>query len=227
MNTPSPRDFPHLAAPPMNAGQRSAVGPMHRRQTIRDLTILAVLGIAAVAASLAGCGRADGRTGEPPGQLYTVARVIDGDTILLLDASGAEERVRVQGIDTPETHSSSKLTRDDERSVLDRETIRQLGEAASDHAIQLLIEGSTVHVVSDSRDRYGRLVGYVEATDDFGQSFDFGGRMVADGYAHAYRRRRALPARADGLLPLPPARSPRHALRPLGRWLGRARPVIP
>jgi len=185
MNTPEPRDFPHLAAAPMP--RRSAIGRVHRGQTVRDLTILFVLGALAVVAALSGCGPVQGQNdASAPGDRYTVGRVVDGDTILLLNGQGGEERVRVQGIDTPETHASSKLDRDDQRSVLDRETIRQLGKEASDHARRLLIEGREVRVTSDGRDRYGRLVGYIQATDDFDQPFDFGGRMVSDGYAHAY-----------------------------------------
>ena len=190
MNTPDARDFPHLAAAPMPL--RSAIGRVHRRQTVRDLTILFVLGALAVVAALSGCGPVQGQNdASAPGERYTVGRVVDGDTILLLDEQGGEERVRVQGIDTPETHASSKLDRDvaraqGRRSVLDRETIRQLSKEASDHASRLLIEGREVRVTSDGRDRYGRLVGYIQTTDDFDQPFDFGGRMVSDGYAHAY-----------------------------------------
>ena len=147
-----------------------------------------LLALAALTAA-SGCGLdPGGRTGEPPrpAERYTVERVVDGDTVELLSADGATETVRVQGIDTPETHASRKLDRDIERSVLDRETVRALGSAASDHAAQLLPRGRPARVESDGRDRYGRLVGYIEADDEFGQPFDFGGRMIADGYAHAY-----------------------------------------
>ena len=201
MSTPGPRDFPHLAAAPMP--RRSAVGRAHRRQTVPDLTILFVLAALAVAAALSGCGPVQGQGDErdrAPGERYTIGRVVDGDTVLLLDGEGGEERVRVQGIDTPETHARSKLDRDvaraqGRRSALDRETIRRLGKDASAHAARLLVEGRDVRVVSNGRDKYGRLVGNrrsapanIEATDDFDQPFDFGGRMVSDGYAHAYSR---------------------------------------
>ena len=185
MNTLDARDFPHLASAPML--RRSAIGRVHRRQTVRDLTILFVLGALAVATALSGCGPVQGQNdASAPGERYTVGRVVDGDTILLLDEQCSEERVRVRGIDTPETHASSKLDRDDQRSVLDRETIRQLGKEASEHAARLLIEGHEVRVISVGRDKSGRLVGYIQAADDFDQPFDFGGRMVSDGYAHAY-----------------------------------------
>jgi endonuclease YncB( thermonuclease family) len=41
-------------------------------------------------------------------------------------------------------------------------------------------------VVGSERGAYGRLVGYIEAGSESGASFDFGGRMIADGFAHAY-----------------------------------------
>ena len=156
----------------------------------------------ATAASLVGCAPGDGgaaTTDRAPGEAYTVERIVDGDTVVLTDARGREDKVRVQGIDTPETHASSKLDRDvaraqGQRSALDREAIRALGAGASGYAARLLPPGAAVRMVTDDgrapaqRDRYGRLVGTIHATDDFGQPFDFGARMIADGYAHAYSR---------------------------------------
>ena len=155
-----------------------------------------LLALAALTAA-GGCGLdAEGEpAGEPPrpSERDTVERVVDGDTVELLSADGGAETVRVRGIDTPETHASRKLDRDVERSALDRETVRALGSAASDHAARLLPRGRPARVEADGRDRYGRLVGNrrsapatIEADDEFGQPFDVGGRMIADGYAHAY-----------------------------------------
>ena len=181
---------PHLAGEPLVAIPASIPSPW--------LAVLSASGVARVVALLAilsaGCAPGDGRaatTDRALGEAYTVERIADGDTVVLTDARGREEKVRVQGIDTPETHASSKLARDvaraqGQRSALDRETIRALGASASAHAARLLPSGAAVRVVSDGRDRYGRLVGTIEATDDFGQPFDFGARMIADGYAHAY-----------------------------------------
>jgi len=134
-----------------------------------------------------------------PQRRASVWRVVDGDTVELVfdDGNGQAdegefEKVRVRGIDTPEHHASSKLTRDAERSALDREAIRALGRAATAHAESLLPLGTVVTVEGDQglttipRDRYGRLVVYLLVEDAAGQPFDFGARMIADGYAHAY-----------------------------------------
>lgn len=186
MQRPVAADFPHLASEPF------AAIPASRPSTAWWwLAFRAAVGAVAflLTVLLAGCAPGESRasiTTGAPGEPYTVERVVDGDTIELTDARGRKEKIRVQGIDTPETHASSKLDRDDARSALDRETIRALGAAASGYAASLLLPGAAVRVVADGRDRYGRLVGYIEAEDAFGQPFDFGGRMVADGYAHAY-----------------------------------------
>jgi micrococcal nuclease len=128
---------------------------------------------------------------DPP--RASIWRVVDGDTVeLVFDDGDGEadedefEKVRVRGIDTPEKHASSKLDRHAEHSALDRETIRTLGKAATAHAESLLPLGTVVIVEGDDRDRYGRLVAYLLVEDAAGQPFDFGGRMIADGYAHAY-----------------------------------------
>ena len=90
-----------------------------------------------------------------------VTRVSDGDTITVL-LDGREEKVRLTGIDTPETFASSKLDRDVEASPLNREEMRSLGKEATAYAKNLM-EGREVYLELDAeeRDRYGRLLAYV------------------------------------------------------------------
>ena len=125
-------------------------------------------------------------TGTDAGALYTVERIVDGDTVELIDADGSSETVRIQGIDTPEKHTTPKLIRDAEHAGIKREVVKALGVAASERAALLLPIGSSVRVVGSERGKYGRLVGYIEAGGDTGASFDFGAKMIADGYAHSY-----------------------------------------
>ncbi len=90
-----------------------------------------------------------------------VTRVSDGDTIAVM-LGGREEKVRLTGIDTPETFASSKLDRDVEASPLNREEMRSLGKEATAYAKDLM-EGQDVYLELDAeeRDRYGRLLAYV------------------------------------------------------------------
>ena len=105
---------------------------------------------------------------KPPGlPTATVARVSDGDTVRLRVRDGHEERVRLIGIDTPETHESAKLERDVQRSGQDRATIQALGREAAAATRRLLPMGTRVEVEQDvrPRDRYGRLLAYLWLTD--------------------------------------------------------------
>jgi len=81
-------------------------------------------------------------------------RVVDGDTIVV-DLAGREEKVRLIGIDTPET-------------VDPRRPVECFGNQASGHLKELLPTGTTVRLVRDAeqRDRYGRLLAYVYRLDD-------------------------------------------------------------
>jgi micrococcal nuclease len=92
------------------------------------------------------------RTGESaslPASEATVVRVVDGDTILVRLGSGAEERVRYIGIDTPE-------------SVKPGTPVQCFAKAAS-HFNAELVGGKRVRLVPDveARDRYGRMLAYV------------------------------------------------------------------
>ncbi|CAB4879960.1 unannotated protein [freshwater metagenome] len=83
-----------------------------------------------------------------------VTRVIDGDTI---DATigGHTERVRLIGIDTPETKKPNT-------------PIQCYGPEASDFTKHVLAEGTAVLIRRDAeaRDDYGRLLGYVYRSSD-------------------------------------------------------------
>jgi micrococcal nuclease len=102
---------------------------------------------------------------------YRVVRVEDGDTITVHMGS-REERVRMIGVDTPETKDP-------------RKPVQCFGQAASNFTRQL-IGSQTVRLeadaLSDNRDRYDRLLRYVYLPD---------GRLVQaevikQGYGFAY-----------------------------------------
>jgi micrococcal nuclease len=99
---------------------------------------------------LGGCTKAAavGRPGEG-----RVLRVIDGDTVDI-DLGGTRERVRLLGIDTPET-------------VDPRRPVGCFGQQASHRTKELLPPGTTVRLERDleARDRYGRLLAYVRRAD--------------------------------------------------------------
>lgn len=91
-----------------------------------------------------------------------VTRVVDGDTLKLSNG----ERVRLAGIDTPETYYSDKLLRDARRSVSDITKIQSLGREASRFTKKLAL-GKKVRLEFDvdKRDKYGRLLAYVYLDD--------------------------------------------------------------
>jgi endonuclease YncB( thermonuclease family) len=102
---------------------------------------------------------------------YPVDRVVDGDTVdVVID--GKIERLRLIGIDTPETVHPSK-------------PVECFGVEASNKAKELL-SGQRVELeVDDSqgdRDKYGRLLRYVFLED----GTNFNELMIAQGYAYEY-----------------------------------------
>jgi micrococcal nuclease len=95
-----------------------------------------------------------------------VERVVDGDTFVA-SVNGRRERVRVIGVDTPE---SVDPNRPDE----------PFGEEASNFAKHYL-DGETVRMAGDvePRDRYGRMLAYVWLADG---TF-WNALLAAEGYA--------------------------------------------
>ncbi len=95
-------------------------------------------------------------------EIHHVVYVYDGDTIKLNDG----ERVRLIGIDTPESRQNDKLEHDVRRLHKDKQTLLSMGHQASVFTKDLL-QGKDVRLELDvePRDRYGRLLAYVYLTD--------------------------------------------------------------
>ncbi len=126
--------------------------------------------LVAVLLGFGACGRSAGTTETEnlPRGAGVVAKHVDGDTIRV-QIGGSEERVRLIGIDTPETHGRNGL-------------VECFGKQASEHLATLLPVGTAVRLVRDvePRDRYERLLAYVYRADD--QLF-VNLAMARDGYA--------------------------------------------
>lgn len=103
--------------------------------------------------------------------LYPVVRVIDGDTIVI-EKDGVNETVRLIGIDTPETVHPSK-------------PVQCFGKEASDQT-RAWLQGENVYIEIDSqegtRDKYGRMLGYVLRADGYFINLE----LIRQGFAYEY-----------------------------------------
>lgn len=102
---------------------------------------------------------------------YRVVKIVDGDTIDV-DIDGKVERLRLIGINTPET-------------VDPRRPVECFGKEASGKAKELL-SGEEVELESDptqdDRDKYGRLLRYVRTKEGFFYNLE----IIKQGYAYEY-----------------------------------------
>ncbi|HEY8547400.1 MAG TPA: thermonuclease family protein, partial [Acidimicrobiales bacterium] len=124
--------------------------------------LVAVLGLGVVA-TLAGGGidgllatwggvpdRGPGPVAPPSPGAAVVVHVVDGDTLVVRFRGGGEARLRLIGIDTPESVATDRPN-------------ECFGQEASAALAALLPAGTPVRVERDvePRDRYDRLLGYV------------------------------------------------------------------
>jgi micrococcal nuclease len=126
---------------------------------------------------VAGCGRtspARRPSAGDSGPNATVVRVVDGDTVVVSLAGNDgheahEEKVRLIGIDTPETKKPNT-------------PVQCFGEQASARLHDLLPDTTPVRLERDAeeRDHYGRLLAYLYRTND-GLFVNLS--LAADGYA--------------------------------------------
>jgi len=117
----------------------------------------------------AGNGRAPATSVTPlicnGGEIATLVKVVDGDTIDIERSNGDTERIRLIGIDTPERGESCFA-----------EAKQRLTDLLGDGRVRLIKDRS-------NRDRYGRLLRYVCSDRDVFVE----GSLVREGLAVAYR----------------------------------------
>jgi endonuclease YncB( thermonuclease family) len=114
-----------------------------------------------------------GTGGEPPAGLHKITQIIDGDTIAV-EIDGKEERVRLIGVDTPETQDP-------------RKPVQCFGQAASDFTKRLIGEHDVrleKDDLSSNRDRYNRILRYVYLPDGTLVNAE----IIRQGYGYAYTR---------------------------------------
>ncbi len=103
--------------------------------------------------------------------MYRVSEFSDGDTIVV-DMNGQQERIRMIGVDTPETKDP-------------RKPVQCFGKAASAFTKQLIGDQPVrleADALSSNRDRYNRLLRYVYLPDNRLVQAE----IIGQGYGFAY-----------------------------------------
>lgn len=111
-------------------------------------------------------------TAAPASRQLTVTKIVDGDTLVAAGPGGSKVKIRMLGIDTPETKDP-------------RKSVQCWGPEATQYAEKLL-RGQRVTLVADptqeASDRYGRALGYVLLLD----GRDYSTEAARAGTARAY-----------------------------------------
>jgi endonuclease YncB( thermonuclease family) len=120
---------------------------MKRTKQFRRL----ISSVAVILLLSAACSRPPTRTDERPRRsavipgaqtfIGHVVRVADGDTITVLDSSNTQHRIRLEGIDAPESHQAF--------GTLSKKNLSDM------------VFGKDVTIVYQKTDQYGRLVGKI------------------------------------------------------------------
>src|SRR2546421_10842584 len=120
----------------------------HSKVTLnRVATLVGLLALATLCICCSRSAEHKQRTSAPPvsqsGQVLTgrVVRVADGDTVTILDSTNTQHRIRLQGIDAPESH--------------------QAFGAQSKQSLSQMIFDKNVSAEYEKTDRYGRIVGKI------------------------------------------------------------------
>ena len=130
--------------------------------------IASVLFITACFGSLGACTTNSPSSDQPNSPV--ISSVIDGDTVVIRFAPGVEERVRLLGIDTPETVDPNR-------------PVQCFGAEASAHLRALLPPETSVRLERDieARDHFGRLLAYIyREQDDLFVNLDLIAQGMAD-----------------------------------------------
>ncbi len=114
-----------------------------------QIHILKTILILFLFSAIISCNEANGRK-QDSGNYYQVTKVVDGDTFWVNNGTGKDIKVRLIGIDAPESRKTGK------------KEIGYYGMEAKEY-LTTLLSGKHVKLTSDvdSLDRYGRTLAYV------------------------------------------------------------------
>ena len=114
--------------------------------------------------------------------MVKITKVIDGDTMDVRFKDGSTDRVRLLGVDTPETNAKNKPN--EYGNITDLKCLTKWGDKSDDYAKKVL-NGKEVLLVFDEeageRGYYGRLLTYIEI-----DGYDFNESLISRGYARVY-----------------------------------------
>jgi micrococcal nuclease len=161
---------------PRRYGPDWVAGRLRRRRKLRWAWLVLLLILAASA--LLDRSGTFGQRGDDweafDQKAFVVRHVIDGDTLEVTAPGGKRERVRLIGVDAPETNASSGGPPEHWAP----EATRYAEARAEGKEVILRLDGT------EARDRYGRLLAYVYLSDT--ESLNLA--LVRDGHAYADRR---------------------------------------
>lgn len=91
---------------------------------------------------------------KQPGRYYPVTRIVDGDTFWIDDGTRGGKKIRLIGVDAPETRNTG------------RKVVSEFGKVSTAY-LKKLVAGKTVRLEYDidRTDRYGRTLAYVYLKD--------------------------------------------------------------
>ncbi|EHP89500.1 calcium-activated nuclease EcnA [Methanotorris formicicus] len=116
-----------------------------------------------------------------------VVKVVDGDTVYVVAENGTKYKIRLLGVDTPETYRKNNPYEyfvDENTPITNITYLKLWGHKATDFAKRNL-ENKTVIVVFDKKapkkDKYGRYLAYI-----FINNINFNEELLKYGYARVY-----------------------------------------
>ncbi|GHV23197.1 hypothetical protein AGMMS49959_15550 [Planctomycetales bacterium] len=165
--------------PPLARQMLASLFPRRHRRWVK--AALVVAGLAAAYFYSRGDADAADRSRRVR-ETRQIVRVVDGDTLLL----DGKERVRLLGVDTPESKESDKLYRVAAEAGVKLADVVALGKLATAETEKLCRDGKCQLVYDEQqgrKDNYGRTLAYVYLPD----GVSLNAELIKRGYATVYR----------------------------------------